>query len=139
MIVINAELSIPEEEVEWSFVRSGGPGGQNVNKVASRAVLRWRLGASTVLPEEARRRLLGQQRRRITTEGDLLIQSQRYRDQARNREDCLDKLRDMILQALHVPRPRRATRPTLGSKLRRLTAKKRRGEIKQGRRDVLPE
>jgi len=139
MIVINAELSIPEEEVEWSFARSGGPGGQNVNKVASRAVLRWRLGASTVLPEEARRRLLGQQRRRITTEGDLLIQSQRYRDQARNREDCLDKLRDMILQALHVPRPRRATRPTLGSKLRRLTAKKRRGEIKQGRRDVLPE
>jgi ribosome-associated protein len=139
MIVINAELSIPEEEVEWSFARSGGPGGQNVNKVASRAVLRWRLGASTVLPEEARRRLLGQQRRRITTEGDLLIQSQRYRDQARNREDCLDKLREMILQALHVPRPRRATRPTLGSKLRRLTAKKRRGQIKQGRRDVLPE
>ncbi|MFO0926325.1 MAG: alternative ribosome rescue aminoacyl-tRNA hydrolase ArfB [Gemmataceae bacterium] len=136
MLAINETLSIPDEELEWSYARSGGPGGQNVNKVASKAVLRWRLAGSTVLPEEAKRRLVGQQRRRITVEGDLVLTSQRYRDQERNRQDCEDKLREMVLQALEAPKPRRATRPTRGSKVRRLEAKRRRSETKADRRHV---
>src|SRR5262249_23858929 len=84
VIAINEQVSVPDEELSWSFVRSGGPGGQNVNKVASKAVLRWRLADNRTLPEEARARLVGQQRRRITTEGELIITSQAHRDQDRN-------------------------------------------------------
>jgi ribosome-associated protein len=131
---INEKLSIPDTELSWSFVRSGGPGGQNVNKVASKAVLRWSLQTNTSLPDEVKVRLRGQQRRRITTEGDLVLNSQRYRDQERNREDCMEKLRSFVLAALEVPRPRKATRPSRGSKLRRLGEKRRRSETKSGRR-----
>jgi len=136
---INKKISIPDAELSWSFVRSGGPGGQNVNKVASKAVLRWSLENNTSLPDEVKVRLRGQQRRRITTEGDLLLNSQRYRDQERNREDCLDKLKGFVLAALEVPRPRKATRPSRGSKLRRLGDKRRRSETKSGRRSPAEE
>src|SRR5690349_688299 len=97
MLEINSQIHIPESEFEWTFVRSGGPGGQNVNKVASKAVLRWDLAASPSVPEPVKSRLRTLQRRRITTEGELVLNSQRYRDQGRNVEDCLAKLRDMIL------------------------------------------
>jgi ribosome-associated protein len=136
MVAINDWLTVPDEEVEWAFARSGGPGGQNVNKVASKAQLRWHLARNTTLPPEALLRLRGQQRRRITTDGDLLIVSQRHRDQEQNKQECLDKLREMVAEALTAPKPRRPTKPTRGSRQRRLAAKKRRSETKQGRRPV---
>jgi ribosome-associated protein len=134
MVQINEVISIPEDELEWSFARSGGPGGQNVNKVSSKAVLRWRLGGNSTLPAEVKARLEGQQRRRITVEGDLLITSQRYRDQERNKQDCLERLREMVVAALAVPRPRKATKPTRGSRRRRLADKRHRSATKEQRR-----
>jgi ribosome-associated protein len=131
---INERLAVPDSELSWTFVRSGGPGGQNVNKVASKAVLRWDLQANTSLPDEAKLRLVGQQRRRVTTDGELVLSSQRYRDQERNRQDCLEKLRGLVLAALEVPRPRKATRPSRGSKLRRLAGKRKRSATKLSRR-----
>jgi ribosome-associated protein len=139
MLEINERIMIPDTELSWSFVRSGGPGGQNVNKVASKAVLRWSLESNTSLPEEVKLRLCGQQRRRITTEGEMVLTSQRYRDQDRNRQDCLEKLRDFVLAALEAPRPRKATRPSRGSKLRRLGDKRRRSVTKSGRRTPVEE
>ena len=133
MFEINPHLRVPDDEFQWSFVRSGGPGGQNVNKVASKAVLRWNVPASS-LPVEVKERLTQQQQSRLTNEGDLLITSQRFRDQERNREDCLEKLRAMVLQAAARPRPRKKTKPTRGSQERRLKAKQRRSAAKASRR-----
>ncbi|HYT92656.1 MAG TPA: alternative ribosome rescue aminoacyl-tRNA hydrolase ArfB [Gemmataceae bacterium] len=133
MFDVNDEIHISEEEFDWSFVRSGGPGGQNVNKVASKAVLRWDLAASPSVPEEVKARLRTLQRRRITTEGVLVLNSQRFRDQEKNRHDCLDKLREMLLQAAIVPKPRKRSRPSRGSKERRLKAKRHRAARKEGR------
>jgi ribosome-associated protein len=134
MLVINERFTIPESELTFTFARSGGPGGQNVNKVSSKAVLRWNLAANTSLPEEAKVRLRGLERRRVTTEGELLVVSQAYRDQERNKQDCLDRLREMVLRALVVPKARKATKPTRASKRRRVEAKRRRSETKQQRR-----
>src|SRR5713101_1845904 len=134
MMDVNESIRIPEDEFEWSFVRSGGPGGQNVNKVASKAVLRWNLAASPSLPEDVKARLRTKQQNRITTDGDLIITSQRFRDQERNKEDCLEKLRDMILQALVAPKPRKPSKPSRASRERRLQVKRHRSNIKKGRR-----
>jgi ribosome-associated protein len=138
MPAINEQVHIPDDELEWSFARASGPGGQNVNKVSSKALLRWRLLGNTTLPAEAKARLQGQQRRRITTEGDLLITSQRYRDQERNKEDCLDRLREMVLAALTAPTPRKATKPTRGSRRRRVADKRHNSARKQDRRGPEP-
>jgi ribosome-associated protein len=134
MLEINPHLRIPETEFVWSYVRSGGPGGQNVNKVASKAVLRWHLTASPSLPTDVKARLRAREANRITTEGELVLTSQRFRDQERNREDCLDKLREMIARAAARPKVRRKTKPTRGSQERRLRAKKHRAGTKAGRR-----
>jgi ribosome-associated protein len=134
MLIINDRLRVPDAEFRWSFVRSGGPGGQNVNKVASKAVLRWDVAGSPSLPEDVKLRFRSQQRGRITTEGVLVLSSQRYRDQERNKQDCLDKLRAMVLGAATMPTRRRPTKKTPGSQERRLQAKKRRAAIKTGRR-----
>ncbi len=134
MLEVTDRIHIPESEFEWTFVRSGGPGGQNVNKVASKAVLRWHLAASLSVPEDVKARLRTLQRRRVTGEGDLVLSSQRYRDQGRNIEDCLDKLREMVLAATVLPRPRKATRPSRGSREARLREKRRRAATKAGRR-----
>src|SRR5262245_51085027 len=134
MLEINERIRIPDEELEWSYARSGGPGGQNVNKVNSKAILRWRLATSTSLPDEVKLRPQGQERRRITTEGDLVVSSQRFSDQERNREDCLEKLRAMVLRACTAPRPRKPTRPTRGSKQRRLAEKRHRSAARERRR-----
>jgi len=139
MLEVTQRIRIPFDEFEWSFVRSGGPGGQNVNKVASKAVLRWDAVRSGSLPADVRTRLLAQQQHRLTKEGELILTSQRYRDQERNRQDCLDKLRDMIVRATFVPRPRRAGKPTRASKETRLRNKKIRAKIKVGRRRPIEE
>jgi ribosome-associated protein len=134
MLEITPTLQIPDTEFTWTFARSGGPGGQNVNKVSSKAVMRWDIATSTALPEDVKIRLALQQKRFFTQEGSLFITSQRYRDQDRNREDCLEKLRAMILQALVVPKARKKTRPSRGAKRARLQEKKRRSSIKEHRR-----
>jgi ribosome-associated protein len=131
---ITSTLHIPDEELLFSFARSGGPGGQNVNKVASKAVLHWDLEANVSLPAGVKERLRGQQRRRLTTEGVLVIQGQRFRDQARNIEDCRERLRVMVLEALHPPRPRKATKPSGASHERRLDAKRQQSRRKASRR-----
>ena len=134
MLEVNQHIRIPEEEFSWTFVRSGGPGGQNVNKVASKAVLRWNVVANRSLPDEVKARFQQQQHRRITTDGDLLLTSQRYRDQERNRLDCLDKLREMLRAAAVKPKARRKTKPSRAAKERRLADKRRRSALKSSRR-----
>src|SRR5262245_16724550 len=115
---------VPAGELSWSFVRSGGPGGQNVNKVASKAVLRWDLAASTSVREDVKARLLARHAKRITAEGELVLTSQRYRDQDRNRLDCLEKLQAMLAEAWRAPKSRKPTKPTKGAREARLRDKK---------------
>jgi ribosome-associated protein len=134
MLQINARLSIPDEEFQWSYVRASGPGGQNVNKVASKAVLRWDVAGSPSLPDDVKARLHTHHRRRFTAGGELILTSQRFRDQERNRQDCLEKLRELVLQALTPPKPRRPTKPTRASRARRLHEKRRRSAAKADRR-----
>ncbi len=133
MLEITPTLAIPDDEFEWSYARSGGPGGQNVNKVASKAVLRWDIARNTSIPADVKARLAQQQKRFFTIDAGVIITSQRYRDQERTREDCLEKLRAMIVQATFVPKARKKTRPTRGSQRVRLQDKKRRGAVKRDR------
>lgn len=134
MLIVNAQICVPLTELHWSYARSGGPGGQNVNKVASKVLLRWDLAGTESLPPDVKARLQSRERGRITNEGELVLTSQRHRDQERNRQDCLDKLREMILKATHVPRPRKPTKPSRGAKEARLRTKQRRSAVKQRRR-----
>jgi ribosome-associated protein len=136
MFEINDRIRIPDDELEFSFARSGGPGGQNVNKVSSKAILRWNLATNATVPAVIKERLRSQQRNRITGEGELVIQAQNHRDQERNKLECLDRLREMLLQASFVPKPRRPSKPSRGSKERRLDAKKKRSSIKSQRGQV---
>lgn len=131
---INALISIPRQELRFTFVRSSGPGGQNVNKVASKAVLRWSAAHSAALPDAVRSRLLTQYARRLTDRGELVITSQRYRDQGRNVEDCLDKLRSIVAAAAAVPKKRKRTRVPKGAREERLKQKRAVSEKKSRRR-----
>jgi ribosome-associated protein len=131
---ITDTIAVPDEELYFTFARSGGPGGQNVNKVASKAVLHWDLAGNATLPADVKERLHARQRRRITGEGVLVLHGQRYRDQGRNVEDCRTRLREMILEVLHPPRPRKATKPSRGARERRLAAKKHQAARKSRRR-----
>ena len=134
MMYVTPTVQIPDAELELAFARSGGPGGQNVNKVSSKVLLRWNPARSVALPADLKGRLLEMLRARLTKEGDLLIVSQLTRDQGRNVEDCYEKLRALILQALHRPPPRRPTKPTRGSHRRRLNEKRRRSETRAARK-----
>ncbi|MGL6074200.1 MAG: alternative ribosome rescue aminoacyl-tRNA hydrolase ArfB [Fimbriiglobus sp.] len=134
MLEITNDLQIPESDWTWSYARAGGPGGQNVNKVASKAILRLALEQNTTLPDAVKARLRAQFPSYTTLEGDFLISSQKYRDQERNREDCLAKLTAMIRKAAKPPTIRKKTKPSLGAKRRRLEDKKRNSDVKQSRK-----
>jgi len=134
MIRINAALSIDEGEIEESFVRSSGPGGQNVNKVSSAVQLRFDARRSLSLPEDVRARLMRLAGSRLTRDGVLIINAQRHRTQARNRAEALGRLVELVRRAAIAPRLRRATKPTKAARERRIEAKKRRGGLKESRR-----
>jgi ribosome-associated protein len=130
MIRITDRIAIGDDEISESFIRSSGPGGQNVNKLATAVQLRFDVRRSPTLPDEVRARLERLAGRRLSRDGVLMITAQRYRTQERNRADALERLVALISAAAVAPVPRRATRPTLGSKVRRLAGKKRHGGIK---------
>jgi len=138
MIRVNESIAIDEREIEESFIRASGPGGQNVNKLATAVQLRFDVRRSPSLPNAVSVRLQKLAGTRLTKDGVLVITAQRFRTQERNRQDALDRLLEMIREAAVPPKPRRPTRPTLASKRERLDSKKRRSGIKQMRRTGTP-
>lgn len=128
-------FQIPLSEIEFSFVRSSGPGGQNVNKVNSKAVLRWNLVASTSVPAFLKARIYSRLAPRLTKSGELILTSDRTRDQQRNREDCLEKLAKLLAAAAEAPRVRKKTKPSRSSVTRAKNSKRMHSEKKKLRRD----
>jgi ribosome-associated protein len=131
MIAITPTLAIDESEILETFIRGSGPGGQNVNKVASAVQLRFDARRSRSLPDDVAIRLMKLAGSRLTQDGVIVITAQRHRTQERNREDALGRLVDLIRQATERPKPRRPTRPTLASKKRRLETKGKRSQVKR--------
>lgn len=134
MIEITPSLKIDERDLQIDFVRASGPGGQNVNKVATAVQLRFDVRASS-LPEEVKTRLIHLAGKRVTDEGILLIEAKRFRTQEQNREDAIQRLMELVRKSLVKPKARKKTKPTQVSKEERLKEKKRRGEIKKMRQE----
>jgi ribosome-associated protein len=137
MIRITQHISIDENEIQEEFIRSSGPGGQNVNKVATAVQLRFDVANSSALPDDVRKRLVRLAGKRMTEDGVLIIEAKRFRTQDRNRQEALDRLINLIRQAAKKPRIRRRTKPTRASIQRRLETKRRRGQTKRSRQSPL--
>jgi ribosome-associated protein len=133
-LIVNAEITIPAAELQFSYARSAGPGGQNVNKVSSKAVLRWHAAATSSLPEAVRRRFLTKYASRINAAGELVLACDEHREQPRNAAACLERLRTMITAVLKPPRRRVKTRPPRAAIERRIKLKQQTSEKKQRRR-----
>jgi ribosome-associated protein len=131
MIEITRSIQIGDEEIELVYIRSPGPGGQNVNKVSSAVQLRFNVPSSPSIPPDVKQRLIKLAGRRITSEGVLIIEARQYRSQERNRQAALERMVRLIQQASAPPKPRHKTKPTHASTLRRLETKRKRGEIKR--------
>ena len=136
MIRVNHNIALDENEIQEDFVRSSGPGGQNVNRVASAVQLRFDIVNSASLPEDVRRRLLRMGGSRVTRDGILIIEARRFRTQEANRKDARQRLIELVKKAAENPKPRHRTKPTSASKRRRLAEKRRRSRIKQQRQSV---
>lgn len=136
MIEITDDISIDEQELQWEFIRSSGPGGQNVNKVSTAVQLRFDVKHSPAVPDDVKKRLIRLAGRRMTREGELIIEARQYRYQERNRQDALKRLIELIWKAAQKPKIRLKTKPTLSSRVKRLEAKRSRGEKKRLRQRV---
>ncbi|MCP5371434.1 MAG: aminoacyl-tRNA hydrolase [Hyphomicrobiales bacterium] len=133
MIQVTRDIALADSELEFSFIHAAGPGGQNVNKVATAVQLRFDAAACPALDDALRARLRRLAGRRMTAAGELIIEARRFRSQERNRADAVARLVALVQKAAEPPRPRKATRPTAASKRRRVEAKKRRGALKRTR------
>jgi ribosome-associated protein len=133
-LVINDKVTLPGHDLEWTAVRASGPGGQNVNKVSSKIELSFDFEGSVALSDPAKARLRVLAKNTLDAEGRVFVTSQKTRDQAKNLTDAREKLKEIVLKALVVPKTRKATKPTKGSKVRRLTTKKKVGAKKAARK-----
>jgi len=136
MIRVTDRIAIDENDLTFTFVQASGPGGQNVNKVATAAALRWPLWAANGVPWDVKMRVAGLAGRRLTQDGEIVIVAQRFRTQERNRADAIDRLVGLLREAAEPPKPRIATKPTYASRIRRVDDKARRGAVKRTRRVV---